>query len=404
MVAPQAIGYLYPWDVLGDPAAPAWLGTAGVDRVALAAAYHSVRAGTPRHPDRRVVDARTAALYVPAGAAFADQALVPASAKGWTGTANSFAGAAAVVRGLGLPVDAWTVLTHSSAAGGNNPDLCVRNAFGEVYRYALCPSQPQVRTYAAALVAQVLAEGQPDGLVLEAIGPLGFGHQNQHEKTEGAEYSPRVQALLSLCFCTACIAACEARGLPVQEYRSQVRSAVLLAEDHTETPETAPGAADFLPLLDIRWDAAAALLDECLAAIDASGAAPRISLHASPDPWSTGPFVATASLRRSKLWPLMDQVTAVVACWGESDQGVAAVRALKAAAPQARVGAYVLALPPKRADAGHLAAEWESLAEAGADELHVYHLGLASTRRLGAIGGAVTMLRDDGALRQRDVR
>jgi hypothetical protein len=228
---PQVTGYLYPWDVLDDPGAAAWIGGAGVDRVALAAAYHSVRAGTPRHPERRVVDARSAAIYVPSGDVFAGRALVPASAVEWTGSENSFREAADVVRDAGLPVDAWTVLTHSSAAGSRNPELCVRNAFGEVYRYALCPSQPQVRDYAATLVAQVLAEGNPDGVVLEAIGPLGFGHQNQHEKTEGAEYSPWVQALLSLCFCGACLAACEQRGVPAREYRSKVREAVLRADD-----------------------------------------------------------------------------------------------------------------------------------------------------------------------------
>lgn len=94
--SPHVTGYLYPWDVLGDPHAAGWVKNTGVDRVALAAAYHSVRAGTPRHPARRVVDARSAALYLPAGAAFRDDALVPGSAAGWTGSENSFATAAEV--------------------------------------------------------------------------------------------------------------------------------------------------------------------------------------------------------------------------------------------------------------------------------------------------------------------
>jgi hypothetical protein len=390
---PQVTGYLYPWDVLGDPGAAAWIAGAGVDRVALAAAYHSVRAGTPRHPERRVVDARSAAIYVPSGDAFPGRALVPASAVEWTGSENSFREAADVVRDAGLPVDAWTVLTHSSAAGGSNPELCVRNAFGEVYRYALCPSQPQVRDYAATLVAQVLAEGNPDGVVLEAIGPLGFGHQNQHEKTEGAEYSPWVQALLSLCFCDACLAACEQRGVPAEEYRSQVREVILRGDDPGVTPATAPGAADFLPLLEVRWDATAELLNQCLAAVDAAGTKPRISLHASPDPWATGPFVPTQALRRSKLWRRIAHATAVVACWGESEQNAAAVRALREAAPEARVGSYVLALPPKVSDGGVLAREWSTLLDAGASELHVYHLGLASNRRLHAIADAIRTVR-----------
>ncbi|MFN3923542.1 MAG: hypothetical protein ACK4K6_07795, partial [Pseudarthrobacter sp.] len=344
--APQVTGYLYPWDVLGDPAAAAWVKDTGVHRVSLAAAYHSVRAATPRHPERRVVDAGSAALYVPVTGAWDGSLLSPGDAVEWTGRDDSFAEAAAVIRGAGLPVDAWVVLTHSSAVGSRHQDLCVQNAFAETYRYALCPSQPHVREYAARLVGQVLELGRPDGLVLEAVGPLGFGHQNQHEKTEGAGYSPWVQALLSLCFCGACCTAYTERDVPVDALRKRVRDVVRLHTDSPDaTPETAPEAAEFLPLLEARWDATAALLDACLAAVSSSGT--RISLHASPDPWSTGPFVSVEALRRSLLLPLMDNVTAVVPCWGEAAQGSATVAAMAAAAPGVTVGSYVLVLPPK---------------------------------------------------------
>ncbi|WP_427115699.1 hypothetical protein [Pseudarthrobacter scleromae] len=386
--APQVTGYLYPWDVLGDPAAAAWVKNTGVHRVALAAAYHSVRAATPRHPERRVVDAGSAALYVPVTGAWDGSLLSPGDAVEWTGRDDSFAEAAAVIRGAGLPVDAWVVLTHSSAVGSRHQDLCVQNAFAERYRYALCPSQPHVREYAARLVGQVLELGRPDGLVLEAVGPLGFGHQNQHEKTEGAGYSPWVQALLSLCFCGACCTAYTERGVPVDALRKRVRDVVRLHTDSPDTtPETAPDAAEFLPLLEARWDATAALLDACLAAVSSSGT--RISLHASPDPWSTDPFVSVEALRRSLLLPLMDKVTAVVPCWGDAAQGSATVAAMAAAAPGVTVGSYVLVLPPKPAEAGALSREWGALLEAGSSELHVYHLGLASSGRLDAAAEAV---------------
>jgi hypothetical protein len=388
VVNPQVTGYLYPWDVLGDPAAASWVKATGVHRVALAAAYHSVRAATPRHPERRVVDAGSAALYVPVTDAWDGSTLKPGDAAEWTGRDDSFPEAAAVIRGAGLPVDAWVVLTHSSAMGSLHLDLCVQNAFAETYRYALCPSQPQVRHYAARLVEQVLDLGRPDGLVLEAVGPLGFGHQNQHEKTDGAGYSTWVQALLSLCFCCACQDAYTVRDLDAEALRKRVQDVVRLHTDSPETtPETASEAAEFLPLLEARWDATAALLDACLEAASGSGA--RISLHASPDPWSTGPFVSVGALRRSRLWSLLDNVTAVVPCWGDAAHGAATVAAMTAAAPGATVGSYVLVLPPKPAEAAALAREWEALLEAGSSELHVYHLGLASTARLDVAANAV---------------
>jgi hypothetical protein len=386
-------GYLYPWDVLGDPDASASILATGVSRVALAAAYHSVRAATPRHPERRVVDARSAALYVPVGNAWDGQSLTPTDAAEWTGTDDSFSAAAAVIRSTGVPVDAWTVLTHSSALGARRPELCVRNAFGETYSHALCPANPEVRQYAATLVEQVLQHGQPDGLVLEAAGPLGFGHQNQHEKTEGAEYSPWVQALLSLCFCQACRSVYDARGMSSGRLQNRVRETILQADGPHITPETANGAQEFLPLLDVRWEATAALLDACFAAVAESGTQPRISIHASPDPWSTGPFVAIDAIRRSRLWPHMGEVTAVVPCWGDASHGAATVSAMRTAVPEAQLGSYVLVLPPKTADVAAMAREWRAFLAAGSSELHVYHLGLASTRRLNAAADALSSTR-----------
>ncbi|MFB6783754.1 hypothetical protein ACFCX0_42310 [Streptomyces sp. NPDC056352] len=60
-----ALGYAYPWDLDGDPAAADRIRAVGVDAVALAAVYHTTRAATPLHPARRVFEAAHAACYVP---------------------------------------------------------------------------------------------------------------------------------------------------------------------------------------------------------------------------------------------------------------------------------------------------------------------------------------------------
>ena len=85
----------------------------------------------------------------------------------------------------------------------------------------------------------------------------------------------------------------------------------------------------------------------------------------------------------------MDKVTAVVPCWGEPMQGASTVAKMRAAVPAGRVGSYMLVLPPKAADPGAIAQEWRVLLGAGSSELHVYHLGLASTTRLNAASHAV---------------
>ncbi|MDI9582044.1 MAG: hypothetical protein QM207_15235, partial [Thermobispora sp.] len=54
-----------------------------------------------------------------------------------------------------------------------------------------------------------------------------------------------------------------------------------------------------------------------------------------------------------------------------------------------RVGAYLLALPPRPADGAALARLAETYRAAGAAEIHWYHAGLASAARLKAIAEAI---------------
>ena len=57
--------------------------------------------------------------------------------------------------------------------------------------------------------------------------------------------------------------------------------------------------------------------------------------------------------------------------------------------PASRLAAYVTVLPPHPADPARLAAAWHRLRAAGADDLHVYHAGLASTACLVAAARAL---------------
>ncbi|GAA5066155.1 hypothetical protein HNP84_001196 [Thermocatellispora tengchongensis] len=383
MVTP-ATWYLYPWDVLGDPEAAGRLAALGVRSVALAAAYHSVRAATPRHPRRRVVDARHAALYVPVReAAWRHARLAPESGAAWTGSEDAYGEARDALARHGVEVDAWVVLTHSSLLGGRHPGLVARNAFGEAYPYALCPSAPEVREYARLLVREVVAQGRPGGLVAEACGPMGFGHQGCHEKTAGADWSPLEERLLSLCFCAACRDALAAAGCDPDALAARVRAALGAGE---ATGGPAPGGAAGMDevLEEVLKDGAAAVLAVRAAGVAAlrdavaeeAAGVPRLAFHASPDPWATGPAAHVTGGGRL-----------IVPCW---EGGVEALRAMRAAAgPAARLGAYVTVLPPRPADAAALAGHWRRLREAGASELHVYHAGLASAARLEAAAAAL---------------
>ncbi|TCO42531.1 hypothetical protein EV646_113153 [Kribbella antiqua] len=368
---PAAAVYGYPWDFNGDPAAPDLVASLGAESVVLAASYHSVRAATPRHPQHRVVEA-SAGLYVPVRRN-AWTALVPDGAEPWAGE-DSFNRAAQSLRTVGLDVQAWIVLTHNSAVGRRNPSRCVRNAFGDVYHYALCPAHDEVVEYGRTLVAEIVRQTGVTNVVLEACGPLGIAHNGLHEKTAGADWSPVDQALLSICFCDACVLAMSSAGLDVEDLSMRVRSAVGAgARTVEETVEE--------DVLQLRRRHSARLRAAVVDEARANGVR-DIALHAVADPWATGAEAALDSVAEG-----ID--CCIAPAWEEASVG--GVQAL-ARLGAGRIGAYVTALPPFPADAERLAAHCQALVDAGATDLHIYHAGLASNARLDIVRDALASI------------
>ncbi|KQQ08545.1 hypothetical protein [Rathayibacter sp. Leaf296] len=360
----------YSWDLADDPAAADRALAAGVSGVAIAAAYHSVRAATPLHPRHRVVDAATAAFYLPVRPE-AWGRLVPRSAAPWAGE-DAFERAAATARRAGLDVEAWVVLMHSSVLGTAHPELCVRSAAGDVYPYALCPSHEDVRAYAVSVVTETVLLGGVDTLMIEACGPLGLGHLGHHEKTAGADWTRVDEDLLSLCFCGACRASIRSHGGDPEALAATVLAAV---GTEASRVEDALGEGATL-LLEVRDRSRRQLTAEVTAAARAAGAR-RLLFHAQADPWATGPFAALLDTPGADgvVLPATDLAL---------DGGVR-----PAVAPGVRVGGYLPVLPPVDPDA---VPGWADLLR-DLDDLYLYHLGLLSRRRLDAVGELVTRLR-----------
>ncbi|MGW4963015.1 hypothetical protein ACWEPL_37855 [Nonomuraea sp. NPDC004186] len=444
------VAYVYPWDIVGDPSAPDRLAGLGVEAVALAASYHSTRAATPYHPSHRVLDVPYPAFYLPIRPASWSR-LVPATPT-WT-PEDAYLQARDALKAVGLQVHAWTVLTHNSHLGTANPDLVVRNAFGDPYPYALCPAHEDVLEYCEHLVKEILTVGEPDGLILEACGPMGFGHQSVHEKTSGADWTPADSDLLSLCFCTACadrypadtrdrvratidrthpaqptpaptlgttatsttIGTTTAGNTPASATTSATTASTSTSASATTADTTTVGATTVSTtttagtttttgtttpsthpltieqalgeLTDevraIRVDLSDSLRHRLIAVARSTAPNTPITLHANPNPWAAGAFAPLPSGE-----PGADVL--VANCWGDPATDAARLAQLKdLSTPGQRIGAYVLALPPRPADAAALADQLRTYAKAGATEFHLYHAGLASPQRLAAITEAL---------------
>ena len=152
-----------------------------------------------------------------------DSSLAPPT---WFEKDDWFNDAARRLEAAGLSVLAWMVMTHEDDFGAQHPDLAVRNAFDDIYPYALCPSSEEVRAYCRTLVEEVLRTTESAGVVLEACGPFGVEHGSIHDKSDMAGLSESEKALLSVCFCVACLHALDEFGLDGDALADAVRVAL----------------------------------------------------------------------------------------------------------------------------------------------------------------------------------
>ncbi|MFG3527697.1 hypothetical protein ACGF8B_13250 [Streptomyces sp. NPDC047917] len=385
--------FLYPWDVVGDPDAAARVADLGVGQVTLAAAYHSTRALTPRHPGHRIVTAGHAAvLYPPDAARWAGRGLRPHE-QSWVASDDAFAEAAEALAGAGLEVHTWVVLAHNSRLGAEHPDTSVVNAYGDRYPWAPCIAGAAVREYLIDLAAEAAVRAGARGTELESCGWYGFAHLHAHDKIAGVGLGDAAQYLMSLCFCPACRTGYAGQGLDADELAAAVRGALEPAWAGAGSPET--GLAGIGKLLGadlaeatLRWRGTVArTLQESVVAAVRAAAEPgfQVLLHADPEPHRTG---ANVGVDPEHILSVADGV--VLPCTGgdaarEAVLGPFAGRGGVLAANFGVVTGMGGSPATLERDAAHAAS-------LGADQLRLYHAGLASSPDLRAVTEALSRL------------
>ncbi|MBT2442358.1 hypothetical protein J7E93_20045 [Streptomyces sp. ISL-36] len=371
--------FVYPWDVVGDPAAPGLLAELGVQQVTLASAYHSTRALTPRHPGRRIVTAEHAAvLYPPDTARWSGRDLRPYPAGEWA-PGDAYGEAAHALADAGLEVHSWVVLAHNSRLGAERPQTSVVNVYGDRYPWAPCIAQPAVRAYLVALAAEAAVRPGAAGTELESCGWYGFAHLHAHDKTAGVPLGDREQYLMSLCFCPACRQGYGEEGVDPDELAAAVRDAL-------RPVWAAGGPAGPLDALDAgvlawRTRTARALQEAAVAAVRA--AAPpgfRVLLHADPLPYRCGANVGT------------DPAHVLRVADGVVTPAPSVAPFAAQAGPESVVAANFPVVTGMGGSPRTLADDAKRAADAGATELRLYHAGLASTDDLEAVRAALRSL------------
>ncbi|MGW0946730.1 hypothetical protein ACWD4O_29870 [Streptomyces sp. NPDC002623] len=383
----KASTFVYPWDVTGDPEAPARIAALGVEQVTLAAAYHSTRALTPRHPHHRIVTAEHAAVLYPPDDRWEGRALRPYPAGDWA-PGDAFAEAAEALAQAGLDVHTWVVLAHNSRLGADHPDTSVVNAYGDRYPWAPCIAQPATRAYLVDLAAEAAVRPGAAGTELESLGWYGLQHLHAHDKTGGVGLGDAGQYLMALCFCPDCRSGYGARGLDADALAAAVREALeplwrgapddggWAAVEKLLGEETAAATRAW------RDETACTLQETAVAAVRA--AAPvgfQVLLHADPVTYHVG---ANPGVDPAHILSVADGV--VVPCAG--GPGL-----LTPFAEQRHEGTVIAAnlgvVSGMGGSPGTLTADAARAKELGATQIRLYHAGLASDGDLAAVREAL---------------
>ncbi|MFF0969627.1 hypothetical protein ACWDQO_21745 [Streptomyces sp. NPDC003703] len=386
----KASAFLYPWDVNGDPAAPERTAALGVRAATLAAAYHSTRALTPRHPRHRVVTAEYAAVLYPPGGHWRERTPRPHPAGDWA-PGDAYGEAAGALAAAGLEVHTWVVLAHNSRLGAEHPETSVVNAYGDRYPWAPCVAQPATRAYLVDLAAEAAVRPGARGTELESLGWYGFAHLHAHDKTAGVALGDAGQYLMSLCFCPACRTGYGARGLDADALAHAVRGALepvwrgAPSGGGWPAVERLLGAGEAGSTRAWRETTARTLQEEAVAAVRA--AAPegfRVLLHADPVSYHCG---ADAGTDPAHVLSVADGV--VVPCTQGPDRLAPFARHARAGTVLAANLTVVSGLGGRPAALARDAARARSL---GATELRLYHAGLASDADLEAVAAGLAAL------------
>ncbi|WP_167154101.1 hypothetical protein [Streptomyces sp. MBT27] len=370
--------FLYPWDVIGDPDAPARIADLGVSQVTLASAYHSTRALTPRHPGHRIVTAEHAAvLYPMAELHWSGAELRPYAAGAWA-PGDAFGRAAEALAAAGLDIHSWVVLAHNSRLGAEHPGTSVVNAYGDRYPWAPCIAQPRVRAFLVALAAEAAVRPGALGVELESCGWYGLAHPHAHDKVAGVALDDTAQYLMSLCFCPSCGQGYEELGLCAEELKARVRRALEPVWRGGEVG--AAGAGLLAATLGFRTGVARALQEAVVTAVRArAGAGFQVLLHADPRASRCG---ANVGVDAEHVLGVADGV--VVPCSGGPEL-LEPFAAVGAPSPAAVLAANLTVVSGMGGRPLALADDVARVVASGATELRLYHAGLASDEDLEAV-------------------
>ncbi len=216
----------YPWDLEDeghDRALGRLAGEIGVDGVSVAAVLDSLTEFRSREFEGpRTVTRRAAAHFQPSSGHYENTRLRPTAAA-WMKSRNPLARIAESARKQSLKCRAWVVCCRNSHLASKQPLAACVDVFGDPIEARLCPSNPDVREYVAALVEDLSTNYSLDAIELEDFG-FGVGVLSCGRSITGVDFGPigGIGILRGWCFCPSCRQRAQEAGIDVQEVTAAV--------------------------------------------------------------------------------------------------------------------------------------------------------------------------------------
>ena len=219
----KAFFWCYPWDLEDegyDRALGRLAGEIGVDAVSVAAVLDDLTEFRSRELNGpRTIVRQAAAHFHPSSKHYANTRLRPTAAA-WMKSRDPLGQITKRARQHSLQCRAWAVCCRNSLLAARHPMAACVDVFGDPIAARLCPSNPDVREYVAALVDDLSSNHAIDAIELEEVG-FGAGARCAPLET-GVALGPIGGILKGWCFCASCRQRAEEAGLDVQEVTAAV--------------------------------------------------------------------------------------------------------------------------------------------------------------------------------------
>lgn len=242
-MAPSFFMYCYPWD-LDDEGVELAIGTlagrVGVDAVAVAASLYGLREHRGRQiGNRRTVEYDAAVHFRPSRECYANTRFRPVVAP-WMKSRNPLQRIADEALKQGIRLRAWAVCCHNNTLVARYPSASCVDVFGDPVSSWLCPSNPDVREYVAALVADLSSNYPVQTIEVEAAHFGHGGHAHRHVSC-GVQPDEAQRTLLGWCFCASCRQRARQNGIDADAVAAKAQA--LLAGMYRLEPAPTDSAA-----------------------------------------------------------------------------------------------------------------------------------------------------------------